>query len=238
MKIAEKCKVAVVGLSIAAVLASCPVALAVSPADQMVSPAGYTSLTQIEEENDADPAKVQAIKDAMANIKKNCDEKGSWDFQSNYEDFEIDNRRCFVMPWLYLSSDYTDVHFSLMFMSQDDEGFFYWTKTDLLTEDYDNPKYTASYEFGSVSRTYATEDKNYVEIAAFTGDESDIEVLTKILSAKYAWIRFNGNTVNGRTRSTAMIVDQETRQGITDIINLYRLLKDATPEERAAAINS
>lgn len=55
MKIVQKCKIFVAGLAAASILASCPVALAVSPA-------GYTTINVIEQSNDvATPEQVVAL---------------------------------------------------------------------------------------------------------------------------------------------------------------------------------
>lgn len=232
MKLVKIGKTMVAGLCIAATLAG-----AALPT-MALSPAGYTSLAQIEEMNDADPAKVQAIKDALANITVTYDEdNATWDFNSNYEDFEIDNRNNFVMPWLFVKNDYADLYLGIMVMSQDSTGYYYWTKADILANDITNPEYTLSYESKNVSRTYATEDQNYVEILSFIGNDDDIECFKKILSYERAYLRVNGNYVNNTRRSRTVLMNQENRQAIADIVNLYDLLKDATPEERAAALN-
>lgn len=232
MKLVKMGKTMIAGLCIAATLAGAAV-----PA-MAVSPAGYTSLAQLEEMNDADPTKVQAIKDALANVKIVHDaDTDSWELSSNYEDYEIDNRRNYVMPWLNVSNGYNDVSFGLLLMSQDDEGFYYWTKVDVLTDSIDSSEYTLSYESSKVSRTYSQEDKNYSEVLAFIGTDDTINNLRELLSHKTIYMRFNGNQVNNRRRTVTSLMNQENRQGISDIINLYDLLMSATPEERAAALN-
>lgn len=231
MKLVKCGKIVVASLCMVATLAGTAMpALAISPA-------GYTSLAQIEECNDVDPDKVQAIKNALANITVKYDEDDtSWDLNSNYEDFEIEGRNNFVMPWLFVKNDYADLYLGIMVMSQDSDGFYYWTKADILANDITNPEYTLSYESKNVSRTYATEDQNYVEILSFVGNDDDIECFKKVLSYERAYLRVNGNYVNNTRRSRTSLINQENRQAIADIVNLYDLLKSATPEERAAAL--
>lgn len=203
-----------------------------------VNPAGYTAISQIEETNDVDPAKVQAIKDAMSNIKASYDsDDGSWDCESVYADYEIENQKDYIMPWFFLKNNCNDIYLAMTIVSMDTEGFYYWNKVDIMTGSYEKSDYTVSYEVKNVSRTYATEDKCYSEISAFLTDSSEIDTLTKILSYDTVYIKFNGQKVNGVTRSCSSLMTNENRQGITDIINLYNLMKSATPEERAAALN-
>ena len=231
MKLGKNVKIAVSGLCIAATLAG-----AALPTFA-VSPAGYTSLSQIEEMNDADPAKVQAIKDALANIAITRNEENTAiSFSSKYENSEIAKYKNIAMPWVYLTNDYNDLHFAFTIVSQDSEAPYYWTKADILADNIDDPQYTVSYESSNVSRSY-TRDKIYLEMLSATGNDEDAEVFRKILSYERAYIRFNGNRVNGRTRSRTVLMTQENRQAIADIINLYDLLNSATPEERSAALN-
>lgn len=232
MKLGKNVKIAVSGLCIAATLAGAALPTLA------VSPAGYTSLSQIEEMNDADPAKVQAIKDALANVKSSYDsESGSWELSSIYEDGEIESGRCYMMPWLNVDNGYNDISFGLLIMSQDNEGFYYWTKVDVLTDSIEKSNFTLSYESKNVNRTYSEEDKNYCEILAFIGNNSTIDNLREALSHDRIYIRYNGNQVNNKRRSYTTLMDQENRQGISDIIALYDLLNSATPEERSAALN-
>lgn len=62
-----------------------------------------------------------------------------------------------------------------------------------------------------------------------------MDCLSRILSADTAYLRFNGAKVNGTQRTQTTIIDSESRQGMTDIINLYNLLQSATVEERVTA---
>lgn len=232
MKLVKIGKTMVAGLCIAATLAG-----AALPT-MALSPAGYTSLAQIEEMNNADPAKVQAIKDALANVKIVHDSQNdSWELSSNYEDYEIDSRFNYVMPWLDVSNGYNNVSFGLLLMSQDNEGFYYWTKADILTDSIESSEFILSYESSKVSRTYSQEDKNYSEVLAFMGNDDTINNLRELLSHETIYMRFNGNQVNNHRRTVTSLMNQENKQGITDIINLYDLLNSATPEERAAALN-
>lgn len=231
MKLVKMGKIFVASLCLAAMAAGSAVpALAVSPA-------GYTSFAAIEQVNSVDPAKVQAIRDALERIDASRSENGSWTLQSTYQNYEIENKNSFIMPWLFTKNNNQDLYFAMLIMSQDEDGYFYWNKADILYGEYNNFNRTTSYEIKNVKRAYATEDKSYFEMASFVGDDTDVEAMGAILSNETAYIRFNGGNVNGSQRTGTFLIDNETRQGITDIITLYNLLKDATPEERSAALN-
>lgn len=227
-----KCgKIAVAGLCIASMMAGAAVpALAVSPA-------GYTSLSQLEESNDANPDTVQAIKNALANIDVTyADETDTISMHSTYETSEVDKKHNIVIPYIFTKNHAQDVYLGLLAVSQDDEGYYYWNKFDILTGDINKSDFTVSYESKNVRRVYATEDKSYAEILSFVTTAEDAENFAKILSYDTVYVRFNGQVVNGTKRSCTALMTDENRQGITDIINLYNLLKSATPEEREAAL--
>jgi hypothetical protein len=74
------------------------------------------------------------------------------------------------------------------------------------------------------------------EVAQAVLNDEDMDCLSRILSADTAYLRFNGAKVNGTQRTQTTIIDSESRQGMTDIINLYNLLQSATAEERQKAL--
>ena len=89
MKISEKCKVIAAGTIVAALMAGTALpALAISPA-------GCTSLAQIEEMNDDEEAQVQALKAAIAKVNVKYDEvQRSWQFDSPIYDKAEKNKTC------------------------------------------------------------------------------------------------------------------------------------------------
>ena len=226
MKIAEKCKAIVAGAIVASLMAGTALpALAASPA-------GDVSFAVLAQQNDVNADKVQAIKDALANIDVSY-EDGVWLFESTYEDYELGNNRSYLMPYAYLYGD--AVRFGMSFTSQDTEGYFYWNDVDVLIGEYNNYTSQTNYNFKKVSRRYYFDDQIFLEEVSFGGNDEDMDCLSRILSADTAYLRFNGAKVNGTQRTQTTIIDSESRQGMTDIINLYNLLQSATVEERVAA---
>ena len=112
MKISEKCKVIAAGTIVAALMAGTALpALAISPA-------GCTSLAQIEEMNDDEEAQVQALKAAIAKVNVKYDEVlRSWQFNSPIYDKAEKNKTCCLSPWIYIFDGCKDVYF--------DEDFSY-----------------------------------------------------------------------------------------------------------------
>ena len=110
MKIAEKCKVIVAGAIVAALMAGTALpALAASPA-------GDVPFAVLAQKNDVNADKVQAIKDALANIDVSY-EDGIWLFESAYEDYETGNNKSYMMPYVYSNGE--TVRFGMSFTSQD-----------------------------------------------------------------------------------------------------------------------
>lgn len=228
MKIAEKCKVVVAGSLVAALMAGTALpALAASPA-------GDVPFAVLAQQNDASADKVQAIKDALVNIKVSYSD-GVWVCQSNYEDYELDNDKNYMMPYICLLDGGADLRLGMSFVSQETEGFIYWYNADVLIGEYDKFTSKTNYQFKTVSREYYTNDQIFLESVNFGADDEDMKCMGSILSAETAYLRFNGTKVNGTQRIHTTIIDNETRQGMTDIINLYNLLQSATVEERIAA---
>ncbi|MEE0358034.1 MAG: hypothetical protein UDS56_00615 [Faecalibacterium prausnitzii] len=226
MKIAEKCKVVVAGAIVASLMAGTALpALAARPA-------GDVPFAVLAQQNGVSADKVQAIKDTLANIDVSY-EDGVWLFESAYENYEIDNNKSYVMPYVYSNGE--TVRFGMSFTSQDTEGYFYWNDVDVLIGEYNNYTSQTNYKFKKVSREYYPDDQIFYENVSFGGNDEDMDCLSRILSAGTAYLRFNGVKVNGTQRTQTTIIDNESRQGMTDIINLYNLLQSATAEERVAA---
>lgn len=83
-----------------------------------ISPAGCTSLAQIEEMNDDEEAQVQALKAAIAKVNVKYDEvQQSWEFDSPIYDKAEKNKTCCLSPWIYIFDGCSEVYF--------DEDFSY-----------------------------------------------------------------------------------------------------------------
>ena len=97
MKLVKIGKTMVASLCIAATLAG-----AALPT-MALSPAGYTSLAQIEEMNDDEEAQVQALKAAIAKVNVKYDEvEQSWQFDSPIYDKAEKNKSCCLAPWIFI----------------------------------------------------------------------------------------------------------------------------------------
>ena len=112
MKLVKCGKIVVAGLCMMATLAG-----AAMPA-LAISPAGCTSLAQIEEMNDDEGAQVQALKAAIAKVNVKYDEvQRSWQFDSPIYDKAEKNKSCCLAPWIFIFDGCKDVYF--------DEDFSY-----------------------------------------------------------------------------------------------------------------
>ena len=112
MKLVKCGKIVVASLCMMATLAG-----AAMPA-LAISPAGCTSLAQIEEMNDDEEAQVQALKAAIAKVNVKYDEvQRSWQFDSPIYDKAEKNKTCCLSPWIYIFDGCKDVYF--------DEDFSY-----------------------------------------------------------------------------------------------------------------
>lgn len=139
-----------------------------------------------------------------------------------------------MMPYVYSNGE--TVRFGMSFTSQDTEGYFYWNDVDVLIGEYNNYTSQTNYKFKKVSRQYYPDDQIFYENVSFGGNDEDMDCLNRIMSADTAYLRFNGTKINGTQRTQTTIIDSESRQGMTDIINLYNLLQSATVEEREKAL--
>lgn len=267
MKIAEKFKVAVVGLSIAAVLASCPVALAVSPA-------GYTSFAEMEQCNDAatpdqvvgligqigtvTTASRQAIVAALTAYNQ-LDDAGKAAV-SNYAvlaeaqqvlgikdalakcsvDFDKVERNWYIEP------PYAD--------TCDSNGSCYmvpWIVVDEAKGQYNitagaHMVYQGETNLAMSQITVRAGDSlmNFPAGGPYTSSQPYYESSTYTFAPEdMQWM----HTILGQSeiivRFSGYIgtkdytVTPENRQAITDVLNLYDLLQAATPEVRAKALS-
>lgn len=267
MKIAEKCKIAVAGLSIAAVLASCPVALAVSPA-------GYTSFAEVEQCNDAAmpeqvvdlieqigtvttarrPAIVAALtaynqlddagKAAVTNYAVLAEAQqvlGIKDALAKCSvDFDKVERSWDInAPYAY-TCDANGVCYLLpWFQIHEEKGqYTLYPGIEFL---YQGTKNVA---MDKVVVRAGDSLESFEGRGPFTDVEPCYELTVHSLSEDgVQWL----HTIlaqpeiivrfNGSIGSADYTVTPENRQAITDVLNLYDLLQAATPEVRAKALN-
>ena len=175
MKLVKCGKIVVASLCMMATLAG-----AAMPA-LAISPAGCTSLAQIEEMNDDEEAQVQALKAAIAKVNVKYDEVlRSWQFDSPIYDKAEKNKTCCLSPWIYIFDGCKDVYF--------DEDFSYNGSSciDLNTvyvRAGDN-LYTYECDPDYTDYAYDTDQKVWWAFSTFEMEPSDIDWLREMLSAK------------------------------------------------------
>lgn len=272
MKLGKNVKIAVSGLCIAATLAGAALPTLA------VSPAGYTSLSQIEEMNDAvTPEQVEALINQIGSVTRNSrqaivaalnaynqlDDAGKEAVsnfsvlaeaqqilgiqdalakcQVEYDNVEddwtiksphyqtLDKRlTCGMGPWMYVWNNGENFSFH--------ESFTYFgnQKMDIDTivlrgGDY---KYTYSCGYDNSDYGYDRGLGRWFAIATFSMEDNEVDWLRNLLGAKTVIMRFNGVDYS----QTDYTWTAQDRQAVTDMVNLYDLLKAASPEVRAKAL--
>lgn len=193
-----------------------------------ISPAGCTSLAQIEEMNDDDEAQVQALKAAIAKVNVKYDEvQQSWEFDSPIYDKAEKNKTCCLSPWIYIFDGCKDVYF--------DEDFSYNGNSEIPLDtlyiragDY---LYTYECDPDYTDYAYDTDKEVWWALSNFEMEPSEIDWLRNVLGEKKIITRYYGAGAQYDYTWTA-----DDRQAITDMVNLYDLLVAASPEVRARAL--
>ena len=193
-----------------------------------ISPAGYTSLAQIEEMNDDEEAQVQALKAAIAKVNVKYDEVlRSWQFDSPIYDKAEKNKTCCLSPWIYIFDGCKDVYF--------DEDFSYNGNSEIPLDtlyiragDY---LYTYECDPDYTDYAYDTDKEVWWALSNFEMEPSEIDWLRNVLGEKKIITRYYGAGAQYDYTWTA-----DDRQAVTDMVNLYDLLVAASPEVRARAL--
>lgn len=273
MKLVKKSKKLVAALCIAAVLAG-----GAMPT-YALSPAGYTSLTQLEETNAAEPQQVETLinqigtvtrdsrpaivaaldaynqlddagKAAVSNFAvlaeaqqilgvKDALAKCTVKYDAVEDDWTIDTAHAknadkrlssCLGPWIYVWDNGESMAFNEMF------EYFGTQKIDIDTIVLRGGDYKYTYTCGYDNSDYGYDQKlgRWWAIASFDMEDSEVDWLRNLLGAQTVIMRFNGVDY---TQSDYTWTSQD-RQAITDVINLYDLLKAATPEVRAKALRN
>lgn len=268
MKIVQKSKIFVASLAAAAVLAGCPAALAVSPAgyssfaeveqcndaatpEQVVGligqigtvttasrPAIVAALTAYNQLDDAGKAavtnyavlaeaqQVLGIKDALAKCSVDFDKvERNWDVNAPYAYACDADGSCYLLPWFQIHEEkgqyalYPGIEF-----------LYQGTKNVAM----DKVVVRAGDSLESFEgRGPFTDIQPCYELTVHSLSDDGVQWLHKILAQPEIIVRFNGSI-----GSADYTVTPENRQAITDVLNLYDLLKAASPEVRAKALNS
>lgn len=223
MKIVQKSKIFVASLAAAAVLAGCPAALAVSPA-------GYSVPSEIEQTNAAEDEQVQAIKAAAAKVKVSYDAvQRSWTFNSPFVDAAQSKTVCSTAPWMYIFDGSSDLYFDVDFTYFGDEMI----QPDVIYVRAGETLYSFECYPDNTGFGYDEGLKRWWILADFNMLDDQVDWFRDMLSEDAVIVRFFG--IDGAQHDYTWTA--EDRQAVTDMINLYDLLKAASPEVRAKALN-
>ena len=194
-----------------------------------VSPAGYTLPAQIEEMNDGEEAKVQALKAAIAKVNVKYDEvEQDWTMEAPHFKDLSKRKSCGLSPILYVYNDANDVAFYEQF------SYIGTSKIDIdeIVIRAGDEKYTYTCDYDNSDLGYDTKMGRWWAVATFDMEADEIDWLREMLSAENIIMRFTG--VNYTQYDYTWTADD--RQAVTDIVNLYDLLVAASPEIRARAL--
>lgn len=223
MKLVKCGKIVVASLCMMATLAG-----AAMPA-LAISPAGCTSLAQIEEMNDDEEAQVQALKAAIAKVNVKYDEvEQYWTMEAPH--FKDLNKRksCGLSPVVCVYNDANDIAFYEQF------SYIGTSKIDIdeIVIRAGDEKYTYTCDYDNSGLGYDTKMGRWFAIATFDMEADEIDWLREMLSAENIIMRFTG--VDYTQYDYTWTADD--RQAVTDMVNLYDLLVAASPEVRARAL--
>lgn len=223
MKLVKCGKIAVASLCMVATLAG-----AAMPA-LAISPAGYTSLAQIEECNDDEEAQVQALKAAIAKVNVKYDEvEQDWTMEAPHFRDLSKRKSCGLSPILYVYNDANDIAFYEQF------SYIGTSKIDVdeIVIRAGDEKYTYTCDYDNSDFGYDTKMGRWWSIATFDMEADEINWIREMLSAQSIIMRFTG--VDYTQFDYTWTADD--RQAVTDMVNLYDLLVAASPEVRARAL--
>lgn len=222
MKLVKCGKIVVASLCIAATLSGAAV-----PA-MAVSPAGYTSLSQIEETDGDEDAQVQALKDVIAKVDASYDEvEQCWTFESPFQTKAGKKGICNTSPWIFIFDGRSDVYFEVDFTGFSDRAI----DLDEVIVRAGDTRYSFECDPDYTDHVYIRDIKKYLETSNFELTEEEVGWLREMLSKEKVIVRFSGESGQYDYTWTA-----EDRQAITDMINLRDLLTAASPEVRARAL--
>lgn len=231
MKILEKCKVIAAGTIVAALMAGTALpALAASPAGDVPFAVLAQQNSAVTPEQ-AEAQQILGIQDALAKCNVNYDAvEDCWAITTPHDD-SIDKRKtCGIGPNLYI----WDKGNTIVFW----EDFTYMGSSELDIDDIilrgGDYKYTYICDYDNSDYGYDKELGKWFAWATFEMEDSEVEWLRNLLSADTVIMRFEG-TDYSKFDYTWTVQD---RQAITDIIDLYNLLKAVTPEVREKALRN
>lgn len=172
---------------------------------------------------------ILGIQDALAKCNVNYDAvEDCWAITTPHDD-SIDKRKtCGIGPNLYI----WDKGNTIVFW----EDFTYMGSSELDIDDIilrgGDYKYTYVCDYDNSDYGYDKELGKWFAWATFEMEDSEVEWLRNLLSADTVIMRFEGTDYSKFDYTWT----EQDRQAITDIIDLYNLLKAVTPEVREKAL--
>lgn len=229
MKITEKCNVLVASAIVAALISGTALpALAASPAGDVPFAVLAQQNSAVTPEQ-AEAQQILGIQDALAKCNVNYDAvEDCWAITTPHDD-SIDKRKtCGIGPNLYI----WDKGNTIVFW----EDFTYMGSSELDINDIilrgGDYKYTYICDYDNSGYGYDKELGKWFAWATFEMEDSEVEWLRNLLSADTVIMRFEGTDYSKFDYTWT----GQDRQAITDIIDLYDLLKAVTPEVREKAL--
>lgn len=179
----------------------------------------------------AEAQQILGIQDALAKRNVNYDAvEDCWAITTPHDD-SIDKRKtCGIGPNLYI----WDKGNTIVFW----EDFTYMGSSELDIYDIilrgGDYKYTYICDYDNSDYGYDKELGKWFAWATFEMEDSEVEWLRNLLSADTVIMRFEGTDYSKFDYTWT----EQDRQAITDIIDLYNLLKAVTPEVREKALRN
>ena len=179
----------------------------------------------------AEAQQILGIQDALAKCNVNYDAvEDCWAITTPHDD-SIDKRKtCGIGPNLYI----WDKGNTIVFW----EDFTYMGSSELDIDDIilrgGDYKYTYVCDYDNSDYGYDKELGKWFAWATFEMEDSEVEWLRNLLSADTVIMRFEGTDYSKFDYTWT----GQDRQAITDIIDLYNLLKAVTPEVREKALRN
>ena len=179
----------------------------------------------------AEAQQILGIKDALAKCSVEYDAvEDDWTIKTPHYESITKRLTCGMGPWLYVWNNGENLAFEESF------AYFGTEKMDIDTIVLRGGDYKYTYTCGYDNSDYGYDKKlsRWFAIASFGMEDSEVDWLRNLLSAQTIIMRFTGVDY---TKVDYTWTPQD-RQAVTDIINLYDLLKAATPEIREKALRN
>lgn len=179
----------------------------------------------------AEAQQILGIQDALAKCSVDYDAvEDRWAIKTPHYESITKRKTCGIGPNLYI----WDKGNTIVFW----EDFIYMGSSELDIDDIilrgGDYKYTYTCGYDNSAYGYDKKLGKWFAVATFEMEDSEVEWLRNLLSADTVIMRFEGTDYNKFDYTWT----GQDRQAITDIIDLYDLLKSVTPEVREKALRN